>query len=493
MLKWLRNLFTRRASREAELMAALRTAVRARYDSAQTTDENTRLWAQTDLLSVRAANSFGVRRNLRTRSRYEVANNSYARGITRTMANDLIGTGPRIQLRTPDVDFNKLVADKFTAWQRAVCHAEKLRTRALAWIVDGEGPALLVSNPHIKDPVQLDIWPLESEMFTTPDLSYVGKPWVDGVELDSFGNPTAYHVLQQHPGDVYTEQRSPLKYNRVPADNVLFWIRKDRPGQVRGIPMLTPALELFAMLRRYMKAVLVSAELAADFSLFMKTDAPLDGTTTEPTPFETLNVERGMLTTLPVGSEVQQLASTQPNANLEMFVRIVLREIARCINVPLNVAMGDSSGYNYSSGRLDHLGYHRGLTVDRADLEQQDNDRTFAAWYTEATLLPGYLPGAERYPDPAHRWFWDGLPSIDPVKDATADSLLLEGHMKTLADHYAERGEDWEEQIDQIGIEQAKLKKLGLVPEVLVPPGKTQPMSAAMRAALCDIVMRGDQ
>ncbi len=44
------------------------------------------------------AGSVNVRRILRNRARYEVANNSYARGIVLTLANDVIGTGPRLQM-----------------------------------------------------------------------------------------------------------------------------------------------------------------------------------------------------------------------------------------------------------------------------------------------------------------------------------------------------------------------------------------------------------
>jgi hypothetical protein len=35
---------------------------------------------------------------LRERSRFERDNNSYCQGMTLTMAGDLIGTGPRLQL-----------------------------------------------------------------------------------------------------------------------------------------------------------------------------------------------------------------------------------------------------------------------------------------------------------------------------------------------------------------------------------------------------------
>lgn len=74
--------------------------LRAKYDAANTTLDNVKHWSRADGLSASAANSPDVRRILRNRSRYEVANNSYARGITLTLANDVVGTGPRLQMLT---------------------------------------------------------------------------------------------------------------------------------------------------------------------------------------------------------------------------------------------------------------------------------------------------------------------------------------------------------------------------------------------------------
>jgi len=50
--------------------------IRAKFDSAQTTPENRRHWANADGLAADAAANPEVRRTLRNRSRYEVANNS---------------------------------------------------------------------------------------------------------------------------------------------------------------------------------------------------------------------------------------------------------------------------------------------------------------------------------------------------------------------------------------------------------------------------------
>jgi hypothetical protein len=60
--------------------------------------------------------------------------------------------------------------------------------------------------------------------------------------------------------------------------------------------------------------------------------------------------------------------------------------------MPFNVAAGNSSGYNYASGRLDHQTYFKAIRVEQAHLECIVLDRILAAWLDEAALIPGLLP-----------------------------------------------------------------------------------------------------
>ena len=73
-----------------------------------------------------------MRRILRNRARYEVANNSYAKGIVLTLANDTIGTGPRLQMLTPDASVNARVEEAFEAWSAAIDLPGKLRSMRMA-------------------------------------------------------------------------------------------------------------------------------------------------------------------------------------------------------------------------------------------------------------------------------------------------------------------------------------------------------------------------
>jgi lambda family phage portal protein len=447
--------------------------VRASYDAAQTSSDTDRWWANSDRLSVNSANILGVRQRLRWRARYEVANNSYARGIVNTLANDTVGTGPRLQLLTPNVAANRQIEHAFAQWSNAVGFAEKLRLLRTAKCQDGEAFGLLASNPKLPSPVQLDLRLVECDQVSTPEQNY-STAALDGIELDDYGNPTYYHLLHVHPGDIF-QWITPnggglypflnIGFDRIPARLMVHWFRSDRPGQARGIPELTSCLQLFAQLRRYTLAVIRAAEVAADFSALLESPAPADtgADADDPTPFESLEIERGMLTTLPGGSKLAQLKAEQPTTTYGDFKHEILNEIARCLNVPFNVAAGNSSKYNYASGRLDHQTYYKSLKVERDHCERVVLDHVFGAWLDEAALVPGLLPeGLGPYGDWPHQWFWDGQEHVDPAKEAIAQAMRLANHTTTYAQEYARQGQDWEEALRQRAKEIELMESLGL-------------------------------
>ena len=466
MLSWISNWWSPKSTPSQARSVA--RVVRARYDAAVTTDDNRRHWANADGLSPNASNSAEVRRILRNRARYETANNSYARGIVLTLAHDVVGTGPRLQMLTGDSEANRRIEQAFMHWARSVHLAEKLRTMRMARATDGESFAVLTNNPRLNTEVQLDLRLIEADQVTTPDLDRLSTIAVDGIVFDGSGNPIEYHILRNHPGDSFYSARS--DYERIPASSVLHWFRADRPGQTRGIPDIMPALPLFAQLRRFTLAVLAAAETAADFAGILYTDAPANGEADAAEPFEPIELEKRALVTMPGGWKMAQMQAEQPSTTYGEFKHELLNEIARCLNMPFNIAAGNSSGYNYASGRLDHQTYYKAIRVDQSNLERIILDRILAAWLDEAALLPGLLPdGLGPFAQWPHQWFWDGHEHVDPAKEASAQATRLASHTTTLADEYAKRGQDWETQLRQRAKEIALMSQLGLTIEQVSP------------------------
>lgn len=419
-----------------------RSAIRARYDAAQTTNENTRHWANADSYGPNAALDPNIRRTLRNRARYETQNNTYAGGMVRTLANDTIGTGPNLQSLTGDKASDRKIEKAFWEWASAIRLAPKLRTMRMAKAVDGEAFASFFTNRPLPNQVKLDLQPHEAEMIATGEFAS-DSLLNDGIIFDDFGNVVGYRLLNQHPGEASLS--FDVDAETVPARFMLHLFNCERAGQVRGAPEITAALPLYAQLRRYTLAVIRAAESAAMFSWFLKTDqVPSEMQFGD--SWETLETERGMGMTLPAGYEAFQLKAEQPTSTYESFKRAIISEIARCLGMPYNVAAGDSSGYNYSSGRLDHKTYYRSIRVERSYLELTALDPMLALWWAEARLFPGLLPESVRElrTPPNHAWRWDGDEHVDPVKEAKATDTRLRSGFGSFADEIAKLGGDWE-------------------------------------------------
>ncbi len=430
--------------------------LRARFDAAQTTEDNRRHWSAADALSADSEASAEVRRTLRMRARYEVANNSYAKGIVLTLANDLVGTGPRLQMLTGSEDFNRNVERDFWRWSQAVRLAEKLRTVKMARCQDGEAFLVMADNPAVDVAgVRLDLQLIEADRVAGTNLP-IDESCVDGIYFDAWGNPGAYRVLRCHPGDTRISYFDEAVM--VPAGHMIHVFRQDRPGQHRGIPEITPALPLFAQLRRFTLAVLGAAEAAADFAGILYTDSPANGEAENVEPMDKIELERNMLLTMPGGWKMGQLEPKQPATTYGEFKGQILNEIARCLNMPFNVAAGNSSGYNYASGRLDHQTYYKAIKVDQALTASIVLDPALAAWLREHSLANGMTPPDEL----PHAWFWDGQSHVDPQKEAGAQETRLRNNTTTLAIEYAMQGRDWETEVRQRAREVALLRELGL-------------------------------
>lgn len=420
--------------------------LRARYDAAATTAENAEHWAQADDLSARAANSLGIRRTLRRRSRYEVANNSYAAGMLLTLANDTVGTGPRLQMQTSAEENNKQIQNEFMAWARATRFAHKLRTARLTKARDGEAFCKLTTNPGHGHFVQLDFEVLEGDQVTTPALVITDRK-IDGIQYDAFGNPEFYDVLDRHPGDDIAARN--WQPRPIAAKNMLHWFRVDRPGQLRGIPEITPSLPLYAQLRRFTLAVITAAETAADHAAVLQAGSSASADDCdELTPFDEVQYGRGLLTAVPFGWSLAQLRAEQPTTTYQMFKGEILNEIARCLNMPFNVAAGNSSGYNYSSGRLDHQVYWKSIFIEQGDCEHIVLDQLFRAWYAEARLIrrPDGSPLVPEV-DLTYRpwiWAWDPAEDIDPNKTASARLTDLQTGSTSYQAIFGAMGLDWE-------------------------------------------------
>src|SRR5690606_25233713 len=103
--------------------------------------------------------------------------------------------------------------------------------------------------------------------------------------------------------------------------------RKNRPGQVRGVPEYVSSLRSFGEMRDYTHYVMGAAKAAAALSVILETQAaPEDPDEVE--PLDVFDLEIGQIMTNPKGWVAKQMKAEQPTTAYGEFARERLNESA---------------------------------------------------------------------------------------------------------------------------------------------------------------------
>lgn len=469
MLQWIKGLFrskSKKAPNTERQLADLQdrfAKLRATYDAARNTLEYQNYWANADTYDADSANSREVRHTLISRSRYEIGNNGFSDGIAQTYATDLIGNAPALRMQTASQGFNQMVELEWYRWTKAIQFRRKLWTMAHAKHSDGEAIGVIRRNPRLRYPLPIDLVLYEAEQCQTPYMQ-VQDGAIDGMQFDDFGNVTSYHILQEHPGTT-TGMFTLSDPETVDARMVLHWYKMRRPGQHRGVAEMASTLNLGAGARRWRDANLTAAERAAILTLMMKTQMTPEEAD-QVAPFSTMDIEKGLMSFLPAGWEMQQAEGKFPTATYESFHKSLLNEQARPKNMPYNKAACDSSSYNYASGRLDHQTYYAALDVEREDCNDCVLDPLFDVWFDMAVMFFGWLGGDTDAIGPgarAHIWDWPKHRVADVKTEADANRTKLESGQIFIHRLFSDAGLDFEDECTAaataFGIEVDELKR----------------------------------
>lgn len=457
------------------IKAAYRTlrgkSLDASYDAAKTTPENIKHWRNaTDKPAVMENTPF-VRQRLRMRGRYEADNNCYCSGMVSTISCDTIGyVPPKLQVQTEDTGFNSYIEDEWHRWatDSYVNLPAKLRILDEGKRIEGENFLALTSDAEVgmRTGVMLGIVNLGSSRIADPTwnvgIAENGRYNDDGVIVNiNTGRPVAFKVVPPSDEISYGGAALGIESVAVSPRYLLQWFTPRRAGQFRGICEYTPALPLFAQLRRYDLATLTAAETAAMLAGIMKTNLPVS----EPTAvadWTKTELERGTLLTLPEGWDATQFKAEQPLAVYKMYVDCVLRQIGRVLDMPFGVIAGDSSSYNYASARLDYTGYDERLKFDRQQLAIRILCPLFLEWLAEFSKLDSRALRMVKNGYISHSWQFTKRPSIDPRKDADTSTIRIKNGTSNLAIECAKDGNNWEEVLQQRAIEQTRMRELGI-------------------------------
>lgn len=438
---------------------------------------------------------------LRDRSRDLNKNDGTAAGITSTMTNNTVGTGIRPQSR---IDAARLGVSEekaelikkqaeyaFEKWTPYADSGNRMNFYQQQALVDRQilenGEALVIplrlNDPWRPYSLALEI--VEADRLQTPRDLISNKSIRSGIEIGKRGEPIAYYIRKNHPGDsTLSKNRSSSSDNfmRIPARNELgapnvihlYWVQ--RPGQSRGVPFFTPVLSLFKDMADYLEAEVVTARICACYSLFVKKMDPYGAATNAAASTnaagQRLNeLEPGMIEYLNPGEEIQSFSPEHPGGSFEPFVERMLRMIGGALGLPYELVSKDFSKTNYSSARAALLEARRYFRVKQkwiADaLCQPVWDMVLEEAYLENELSVSNFYDKKFDITRAH-WITPGWEWVDPLKEAKAAETALKINMTSLAAEQAAQGRDWEETMEQRSREEKKRTALEL-PDNLAP------------------------
>jgi capsid protein len=292
-----------------------------------------------------------------------------------------------------------------------------------------------------------------------PTLLDNGNEMRSGVEVTPEGRVVAYHVMQRN-----------LKYERIEARSktghqVAFLVKgkTHRPGDVRGIPLISVILETLAKLDRYKEAAVGSAEERAKIPYFIEHTKDSDGE--NPLLQQLADAARGGQNTfgntdgklpqtiegdelakkviasvnkqtfnMPVGAKINAL-DVKNEMFFKDFYEANIDVVCGALGIPPDVAFSKYEN-SYSSSRAALKDWEHTLKVERNDFEKQFYGIIYDFWmftqvFAGKITAPGYsqafIDGNEDVIQAYTqcRFVGDNVPHIDPLKEVTAERMKL--------------------------------------------------------------------
>lgn len=401
---------------------------------------------------------------IRTQVRHMARNHDLARGALRSLVNNVAGAngiGIEPQPRNPDGTINqeyaKALGEAYRDWclkpevTQQFTFARLQRSLVRSWIRDGEVFGQFVEGVRgdlqhgTRVPLSLECF--ESDMVPF-DLNDSSRKIAQGIERNTWGRPTALHVIKHDPWRVTPLYSAETK--RIPWDRVVQIASLDHLGQMRGISEFASVITRLEDIKDYEESERVAAKIAAMLTGYVKRGSPdmFDADSTEE-PRE-MNFEAGMIIDdLAPGEEIGLLDSKRPNTNLIHFRQGQLQAVAAGIGGSNSTISKNYSG-TYSAQRQELV-------------EQWINYAVLVDEFVGAFLAPVWsrfvrmadLSGVVRCPNgvsaPDNALFVaQSMPWIDPLKEALASEALVKAGFASEQEIIRRRGANPIDVLDQI-------------------------------------------
>ena len=384
-----------------------------------------------------------VRRELVRRSRYLHKNSGFVRELVGNMAIYATGDGIKPQALSGNIEWNKAAEEYFTRWAAQCeitdrfCFAECQTLVCRGMDVDGE---YFVHKARSRDgAVRLQL--IESHRIGDADRNDTE----DGIGFDEYGAPSFYRVLLDDG-----------TFENIPAHLMLHVFEPEYASAVRQAPTLQHSanhlldeMELLALekhavkdnadVARVLKTERGELDEDGDFSIGNKN--PGAGETSDPGALQ--KIVGGKLVSLKPGESLDSFQPNRPSPTFTGFLEHLRRDSALG-HIPFEFA-ADSSKVGGAGVRLVVAKADRRFSYRQLILIERFLKPVWLFVIGDA-IASNQLPEVDNWTKVA--FTTPRRITVDAGREAQQNRADVEMGLKTLAEHFAEQGMDFAEEMN---------------------------------------------
>ena len=442
------------------------------YEGGRITKANKDFWNANSPFEITASPDRDI---LRARARWLHENNPIMANIDKTIVNNVVGRGIKLQSKTGISKLDNEIEKLFKEWSKAencditgrLNFGDLQRLILEQRMVDGE---ILIYKRVTKD----KNFPLKIQLIEVDRIQRFSTftNMIDGIEVDENGKPLFYYIVNNRDYE-YAYEEIKLK-----AEDVINYFKIERATQYRGISEYKQAVLDIKNFSAFQTSTIQAARARANIAYIVEQDETpgfANGINMDD-DFEMLQEINGvMVHYLKKGQKINKLDPDLVDSTYGEFVTNVVRMIATARNISYELAFRDFSRVNYSSARASIIQDNKRFDYEQQHMIDYVLNPLFESWM-DAMVMAGriksinpvaYFKNKQKYIQP--KWITPAREWVDPIKDMKAIQLELQLGLTTKSEVVASRGKDFEEVLIQQKRENELIKKI-LGKEVLNEP-----------------------